>query len=366
MILPQLVNLVKIDDDITSDKYGHYPDKRPISALLDYGLILIDKPDGPTSHEVVAWVKRILNIEKAGHSGTLDPGATGLLPIGLGEGTKAIAVLLLGPKEYYALARMHATVAENKLRSVIAQFTGDIYQRPPQRSSVRRATRIRRIYGFELVDRYDRLILLQVICQSGTYIRKIIYDIGEVLGPGATMVELRRTQVSNFLEKDHCFVKLHDLADAFEMYKQKNDDDTKLRKLIKPIEHCLEGIRGAVIRDTAVDALCHGAQLAVPGIVALPKDLKKNELVGIYTLKGEVVGLAEALMTKEEIEDNTKGVAFSMKRIIMKPGTYPKAWRTSPSSQSSSLSSTPLPPSSVERNTSSTTTTPQTAPKSSS
>ena len=359
MILPQLVNLVKIDDDITSDKYGHYPDKRPIPALLDYGLILIDKPDGPTSHEVVAWVKRILNIEKAGHSGTLDPGATGLLPIGLGEGTKAIAVLLLGPKEYYALARMHATIAENKLRSVIAQFTGDIYQRPPQRSSVRRATRIRRIYGFELVDRYDRLMLLQVICQSGTYIRKIIYDIGEVLGPGATMVELRRTQVSNFLEKDHGFVKLHDLADAFEMYKQKNDDDTKLRKLIKPIEHCLEGIRGAVIRDTAVDALCHGAQLAVPGIVALPKDLRKNELVGIYTLKGEVVGLAEALMTKEEIEDNIKGVAFSMKRIIMKPGTYPKAWRTSAPSSKSSSSSTPSPSASAKGNASTSSSTSQ-------
>jgi H/ACA ribonucleoprotein complex subunit 4 len=266
---------------------------------------------------------------------------------------------------------MHSTVAENKLRSVIAQFTGDIYQRPPQRSSVRRATRIRRIYRFEMVDRYDRLILLQVICQSGTYIRKIIYDIGEVLGPGATMVELRRTQVSNFLEKDHCFVKLHDLADAFEMYKQKNDDDTKLRKLIKPIELCLEGIRGAVIRDTAVDALCHGAQLAVPGIVALPKDLKKNELVGIYTLKGEVVGLAEALMTKEEIEDNTRGVAFSMKRIIMKPGTYPKAWRTSPPSSQSSSSSTRSPPASlsVKNNastSSSTTNPPTTTAKSSS
>lgn len=347
MILPQLTNLVKIDDDITNDKYGHYPDKRPISALLDYGLILIDKPDGPTSHEVVAWVKRILKIDKAGHSGTLDPAATGLLPIGLGEGTKAISVLLLGPKEYYALARMHTTIAEDKLVSVIGQFTGDIYQRPPQRSSVRRATRVRKIYHFEMVDRYDKLVLLQVICQSGTYIRKIIYDVGEVLGPGATMVELRRTRVSNFFEREHDFTKLHDLTDAFEMYKQKNDDDTKLRKLIKPIELCLEGIRGAVVRDTAVDALCHGAQLAVPGVIALPKGLAKNELVGIYTLKGEIVGLAEALMTKEEIEDNIKGVAFSMKRIIMKPGSYPKAWRSSSSSSSSTS-----PPSSSSSSTS--------------
>src|SRR5918911_1243899 len=132
-MFPKLEKLVKIDDDITNDSYGHYPDKRPIESLLDYGLVLIDKPSGPTSHEIVAWVKRILEIRKAGHSGTLDPGATGLLPIGLGEGTKALSVLLLGPKEYYALARLHATVAEDKIKLVIAQFTGDIYQRPPQR-----------------------------------------------------------------------------------------------------------------------------------------------------------------------------------------------------------------------------------------
>ena len=326
MIFPQLRNLLKLDDDITNDSYGHYPNKRPISSLFDYGLILIDKPGGPTSHEVVAWVKRILHIEKAGHSGTLDPYATGLLPVGLGEGTKALSVLLLGPKEYYALARLHANIADESLTSVIEGFTADIHQRPPQRSSVKRATRIRTIYQSEKLEEHDRLVLLRFICQAGTYIRKIIYDIGEVLGPGATMVELRRTQVSNLSEGD-ALVRLHDLADAFELYKEKNDDQ-KLRSLIRPIEHCLEGIRAAVIRDTAVDALCHGAQLAVPGVIAVPKDLKKCELVGVYTLKGEIIGLAEAAMTGEEIEQNVKGVAFSMKRIIMKPGTYPKAWRS--------------------------------------
>ena len=223
MIFPQLRNLLKLDDDITNDAYGHYPNKRPISSLFDYGLILIDKPGGPTSHEVVAWVKRILDIEKAGHSGTLDPYATGLLPVGLGEGTKALSVLLLGPKEYYALARLHANIADESLTSVIKGFTGDIYQRPPQRSSVKRATRIRTIYQSEKLEEHDRLVLLRFICQAGTYIRKIIYDIGEVLGPGATMVELRRTQVSNLSEGD-VLVRLHDLADAFELYKEKNDE----------------------------------------------------------------------------------------------------------------------------------------------
>ena len=211
---PQFQKLVKVDDDVTDDKYGYYPDRRPIKELLDYGLITLDKPAGPTSHEVVAWVKRILNIEKAGHSGTLDPPATGLLPIGLGEGTKALGVLLFGSKEYYALARLHATVGDEELRSVIEEFTGDIYQRPPQRSSVKREVRIRTVYEFDALEEQGRLILMRILCQAGTYIRKIIYDIGEVLGCGATMVELRRTQVSNFNESND-LVKMHDLADAF-------------------------------------------------------------------------------------------------------------------------------------------------------
>src|SRR5207253_648726 len=130
----------------------------------------------------------ILEIEKAGHSGTLDPYATGLLPVGLGEGTKALSVLLLGRKEYYALARLHANITDERLLSVIKGFTRDIYQRPPQRSSVKRATRIRTIYHCEKIEGHDRLVLLHIICQAGTYIRKMIYDIGEILGPGATMV----------------------------------------------------------------------------------------------------------------------------------------------------------------------------------
>lgn len=325
-MLPQLENLVNVDEDVTDERHGHQYDKRPIKELLYYGMILVDKPAGPTSHEVVAWVKRILEIEKAGHSGTLDPGATGMLPIGLGEGTKALGVLLLGPKEYYALARLHAHASPEKVKKVMQDFTGEIYQRPPQRSSVKRVTRVRTVYAFDYIENYDRLILMRVLCQAGTYIRKIIYDIGEVLSPGATMVELRRTQVSNLYEK-HGMVRLHDLADAYQRYKETGDEE-KLRRLIRPIEMCLEGIRGITIRDTAVDALCHGAPLAVPGVIAVPKDLRVGELVGVYTLKGEVVGLAEAAMTKEQIEESARGVAFVMKRLIMKPDTYPKAWRS--------------------------------------
>ena len=106
----RLDTLEIINDDVTSTKYGYHPDSRPLDVLLDNGIILLDKPSGPTSHELVAWTKRILGITKAGHSGTLDPGTTGLLPIGLGDATKALSILLLGPKEYYAIARIHQQI----------------------------------------------------------------------------------------------------------------------------------------------------------------------------------------------------------------------------------------------------------------
>lgn len=326
MSLKQLQNLTIIDQDVTNDKYGTYYDKRSLDQLLKYGFILLDKPPGPTSHETVAWLKRILKIPKAGHSGTLDPQVSGVLPMGLGEGTKALEVLLYGPKEYHALGRLHSLPSKEKLKKVLEEFTGEIYQKPPQRSAVLRQTRTRTIYELELLEQKERLILLRVLCEAGTYIRKLIYDIGEVLGPGATMIELRRTRVHQFTE-DSRLVTLHELANAYSLWEEKKDD-SKLLKIIKPIEHVLSELKSVVIRDSAVDALCHGAQLAIPGILEVSPNLKKDDLVAIYTKKGEVVALAKTLLSEEEIKENTKGYAFETKRIIMAPNTYPKSWHS--------------------------------------
>ncbi|TLX68002.1 MAG: RNA-guided pseudouridylation complex pseudouridine synthase subunit Cbf5 [Thaumarchaeota archaeon] len=317
-----------INDDVTNNKYGHYPDNRPLEVLLDYGIILLDKPSGPTSHEVVAWTKRILGISKAGHSGTLDPGTTGMLPIGLGDATKALSILLLGPKEYYAIARIHQEKDLDQIDKVLKEFTGEIYQRPPQRSSVKRSTRVRTIYEIQIMERIEKIILLRVLCEAGTYIRKLVYDIGEVLGTGATMFELRRTRVSIFSESSDNLIRLHDLVDAIETYKETKDEE-KIRSIVKPIEIALEGISCVAVKDSAVDALCHGAQVAIPGIVATDKDMKKGNLVGIYSLKGEIIALGEASMTSDEIKGNDKGIAVNIKRLIMKPNTYPRGWKTS-------------------------------------
>ncbi len=326
MTLKQLEDLRVIDEDITNDAHGVYYDKRPIEQLLNYGFILLDKPNGPTSHETVAWVKKILSIEKAGHSGTLDPQVSGILPIGFGEATKALIVLLLGPKEYHALGRLHSLTPTEKINDVLKLLTGKIYQKPPQRSSVSRQTRIRHIYEIDVVEQKERLLLLRILCEAGTYVRKIFYDMGEILGPGATMIELRRTRVGQFNE-DSNLVKMHDLVDAYALWKE-NGNESKLRHILMPIEYTLSEIKSVVIRDTAVDALCHGAQLAIPGILKISLGIKQGTLVGIYTQKGEVVALAEAIMSEEEIAENTKGFAFKIKRIIMAPNTYPKNWRS--------------------------------------
>ncbi len=328
MTLKQLENLVVIDQDITDDAYGTYYDKRNIEQLLNYGIIILDKPPGPTSHETVAWTKRILKVPKIGHSGTLDPQVSGVLPLGLGEATKALGVLLFGPKEYHALGRIHSLPSKEKLAEVLDMFIGEIYQKPPQRSAVVRRTRSRTIYELEVLEQRERLLLMRILCEAGTYIRKLYYDIGEILGPGGTMIELRRTRVDQFRETDG-LVTLHELADAYASWEEKKDD-SKLMKIIKPVELALSEIKSVVIRDSAVDAMCHGAQLAIPGILQISQNLKKGDFVGIYTQKGEAVALAEAMMSEEEIRDATKGYAFETRRIIMAPNTYPKKWRTKP------------------------------------
>lgn len=318
--------LVVLDEEPTDPSVGCSPDRRSLGQLLEYGLITLDKPPGPTSHEVVAWVRRILGVQKAGHSGTLDPPVTGLLPIGVGEATKALSVLLLGAKEYYAVARLHDPVHPSSLRQVLQEFTGEIYQRPPQRSSVKRVVRSRTIYELDLAEERGRLLLLRVLCQAGTYVRKLVYDIGEVLGPGATMVELRRTRVSHLTEQSG-MVTLHELLAAVDAYRTEADEGP-LRAVIHPIEATLAGLGKVIARDSAVDALCHGAQLAVPGILQLSADIVKGDLVTVQTQKGELIALAEATMATTEIQQATHGIAFLTRRVIMKAGTYPRLWRS--------------------------------------
>ena len=326
MSLKQLENLKLIDQDVIDEQQGRHYDKRSTADLLDNGIILLDKPPGPTSHEVVAWTKRMLDLPKIGHSGTLDPQVSGVLPLGLGNATKALGVLLFGSKEYVGIGRFHTVPSLKILDYLKNTFTGPIYQKPPQRSSVLRRTRVRTIHEIEIMETKDSLVLMRTVCESGTYIRKLIYDMGELMGSGASMIELRRTRVAQFEEKAG-LVTMHTLADAYAVWKE-SGDDSKLRRYVKPVEHALGDIKSVMIRDSAVDALCHGAQLAIPGILQISPDLKKGDFVAVYTQKSEVVALATATMDADAISEGTRGHAFETNRIIMEPGTYKKSWRT--------------------------------------
>jgi len=316
--------LIKAEEE-TDYTYGCKPEDRPINDYIRFGLINLDKPAGPSSHEVTAWLKRILNLKEAGHGGTLDPKVTGILPIALLDATKIIQALLLSGKEYICVTRLHKQTPENKIKAMLEEFQGLIYQRPPLRSSVKRRLRTRKIYYIDLLEIADRDILFRVGCEAGTYIRKLSHDIGEALGCGAHMQELRRTRAGPLTEHDD-LVTLHDVSYLWAQWQQKNDEKL-LKQFIKPMEKALELLPKIVIRDSAVDAICHGANLAAPGILALETKITQNDSVILFTQKGEAVAMAKALKSTEEITKTSHGLIAKTQRVLMPRGIYPKLWR---------------------------------------
>jgi H/ACA ribonucleoprotein complex subunit 4 len=318
-------DLVTKVDEATDPAFGVAPSNRGIREHIRYGLLNLDKPSGPTSHEVVAWVKQILKIDHAGHGGTLDPRVTGVLPVALQDATKIAQIFLYSGKEYVCVLRLHSPMPPERVQEVLNEFVGEIYQRPPLRSSVTRRLRRRTIYYIHDVEFHENRVLFRVGCQAGTYIRKLCFDIGEALGSGAHMEELRRTRTGPFTEDDD-LITLYDLYDAYHRWTEENDE-SKLRTIVQSMEAALTLVPKIILRDSAVDSICHGANLAVPGIAKFESGIRKKDVVGLFTLKGEVIALARALMTSEEIDDQERGIATDTLRGIMAPGTYPRLWR---------------------------------------
>ncbi|KAA0002891.1 MAG: RNA-guided pseudouridylation complex pseudouridine synthase subunit Cbf5 [Thermoplasmata archaeon] len=314
--------LIKAEAE-TNPHYGKEPRKRSVEELLENGVVIIDKPSGPTSHQVSAWVKEILGIQKAGHGGTLDPYVTGVLPIALQNATKAIGFLHSAEKEYVCVMRLHGSVDEKKIREVCAQFVGKIRQIPPKEAAVKRVEREREIYYLNVLEIKGRDVLFVVGCEGGTYIRVLCEDIGKKLGCGAHMHELRRTK-SGFFDEDDAFT-LHDLLDAYIFWKE--DGDEEIKNIIRPMEDLLRHLPCIVVRDSAVDAICHGADVAIPGIIQVDTGIEEGTIVAIKTLKGEGVAVGKALMSTRQIMEKDTGIAIDVTRVLMKKGTYPPMWR---------------------------------------
>lgn len=309
----------------TNPAFGTPPLQRSLEMHMRLGAINLDKTSGPTSHEVAAWVKRILNVDKAGHSGTLDPKVTGILPVLLNDATRIMDTLLLAGKEYICLMHVHKSVPKKRIIEVCAEFTGPILQKPPLKSSVVKQLRTRTIYYLEVLEIDEQQVLMRVGCQAGTYIRKLCFDIGLALGTGANMEELRRTKAGPF-RGDDTLVTLHQLTDAYVAWKE-TGDEAPLRRVVQPVESALRHMPRLVIADNAVDAVCHGAPLAAPGLLSLETDINKGDDVALFTLKGEAVAVARAELMSREMLASKTGIVATTERVIMEPGTYPKAWK---------------------------------------
>ncbi|MBI5681226.1 MAG: RNA-guided pseudouridylation complex pseudouridine synthase subunit Cbf5 [Methanobacterium sp.] len=316
--------LIKAEGE-TDPNYGNFPYERPIEDHIKRGIINLDKPSGPTSHEIDSWVKRILGVEKTGHGGTLDPRVTGVLPIGMDYSTRVIQLLLGADKEYVCLMRLHEEISESKIKNILNEFQGKIFQTPPLKSAVKRELRVRKIHYANILEIDGQDVLFKIGCEGGTYIRKYCHDIGEALGIGAHMAELRRT-VSGPFKEDDTLKTLQDVTDAYHIWKEE-DDESFLREAILPVEKAVENLPKIVIRDSAVDAICHGADLASGGIISIEDNIKKGDTVAVMTLKGELIAAGESLKTSEEIYRASKGIMIDINKVFMEPDTYPKMWK---------------------------------------
>lgn len=303
--------------------FGCAPRDRLIRDYIDNGVVVVDKPCGPTSHQVSSWVRDMLGVERAGHSGTLDPKVTGVLPVALGKGTKAVGALSLATKEYVGVMQVHADVSNNRIKELFHEFTGRIHQKPPLKSAVKRALRVRSVYELTIIEKDGRNILFKVSCEAGTYIRKLVHDMGLVLGCGANMARLRRTRVGLFTEDDT--VILQDLKDAYVAY-QEDGSEEALRSIIHPIEDAVAHLKKIWVKDSAVGALAHGAQLMAPGITKVSKSITAGEKVALMTEKGEVAALAESLHSTEDLMKLSSGVAAKPVRVLIEADAYPSIW----------------------------------------
>ncbi|MFA5796781.1 MAG: RNA-guided pseudouridylation complex pseudouridine synthase subunit Cbf5 [Candidatus Woesearchaeota archaeon] len=317
--------LVIKKDAQTSPKFGKRPEERTIKEMLEYAIINIDKPAGPTSHQISGYTRDIVNAEKAGHSGTLDPGVTGVLPIGINHATRIMQWLLTAGKEYVCLMHIHSDIPKEKIIYEMKKFTGKLMQLPPVKSAVKRELRERNVYYIEVLDVDGRDVLFRMGCQAGTYVRKWVHDFGQFIDTNAHMVELRRTKAGPFTEEN--LVDMLALKDAYYYYESEGNEEPLKKMLITP-EFAVSHLKPIYVMDTTVNSLCHGAMLKIPGIVKFEKSIEKGEKIAVFTLKDELILIGTAVMDGSDIAKNDRGMCVKTEQVFMEPDVYPRVEKT--------------------------------------
>jgi predicted rRNA pseudouridine synthase len=296
---------------------------KPVHLWNRPGIIVIDKPKGPSSHEVAAWVGKMLGCQ-VGHSGTLDPAVSGVLLVMLGNAVRLAPLLLQHDKEYVCLMRLHGEVPRENILKIAEEFTGRLYQRPPRKSAVKRNLRIREVHELEILDIDGRLVLFRVQCDAGTYIRSLCHHMGLALGVGGHMQQLRRTRSGAFDEKT--MFTLHEVQDA--CIAATEGDTTRLASMILSVDAAVPELPTVIIRDTAIDAICRGAVLAGVGIISCTQ-FGKGETVAVLSQKNEFVCLGTALVASDTWKPGQTGLVITPTSVFMQPGIYPRGWTKS-------------------------------------
>jgi len=284
--------------------------EKSIQELLEFSIINIDKPSGPTSFNISDFVRKNLNLRKTSHFGTLDPKVTGVLPIALNRACKLTGFFLGEDKEYVGIMRIHDDVSLEKIKKAIEEkFVGKIIQKPPVKSRVKREEREREIKEFELLEKNGKDILFRVVCQGGTYIRKLVDDLGKELGCGAHMLELRRVRAGIFKEDNSIFpsINLYDFEKAVEEYKKGNEK--LLRKILIPAEEAVKKRYPAVqIKESEIKKLLTGKPI-------FEKDLKeqasaeKEEIISVFC-DDKFIGMYKVINGKD---------IFAKAEFVMQP-----------------------------------------------
>jgi H/ACA ribonucleoprotein complex subunit 4 len=295
--------------------FGSYPGARTLENHIKNGIIVIDKPSGPTSHQVDRWVKEILNVSKVSHGGTLDPRASGVLVIAIESSTKLMPIILSSKKEYVGVIHLHKDVEKERIIELFKTLIGKVKQLPPVKSAVARRIREREIYYLELLEIEGRDVLFKIGTEAGFYVRRFADDIGKKLGVGAHLQELRRTRSGNFSEESSI---------TLQTFFSSLGNEEKMREVILPMESIVESIGKMVISDSAIENICSGAPLAIGGIVRLEDSISKGEWVAMLSLKGELVAIGRAVLSSKEIKEKNKGLAVKTDKVMVKKGTYPK------------------------------------------
>ncbi|SDM47139.1 tRNA pseudouridine55 synthase [Halogranum gelatinilyticum] len=284
------------------------PEERSVDELLNFGVVNLDKPPGPSAHQVSGWVRDLASVEQAAHAGTLDPKVTGCLPVLLGDATRLAQVFLEGSKEYVAVLELHGPVPTN-LERVVAEFEGELYQKPPRKSAVSRRLRTRTVHELEVLEVKDQQVLLRIGCESGTYIRKLCHDLGLALGTGGHMGHLRRTRTDPFDDTD--LVNLHDFTDALAFAEE--GDEELLREVVAPAERSLTHLPRVTIAPSAAEQVAHGAQVYAPGVIDTDDGIADDALVACYTPDDAVVCLGRLVGDP----DAESGEVVRLERVLV-------------------------------------------------